>query len=81
VTADERARYRHAPALQRHLIDVLFVHRPKDGMNMRYMWALLASGLGHFEALTLNNPGHALHCEVRPPLPNTVRELNRLPRL
>ena len=49
-------------------------------MNMRHKWALLASGVGHFEALTQSKPSPALHCEVRPPVPNTVRELNRIPR-
>jgi hypothetical protein len=48
VTADERARYHHAPSLQGHPIDALFVHRPNDGMNMRWASALLSLSGGSY---------------------------------
>lgn len=80
VTADENARHEHAPALKTHLIDVLFLHRPKGGMNMRYTLSLLGCAIGHFEAKTLAHPGFALHCQISPPLPDHIKELDRLPR-
>lgn len=81
VTADEEARFEHAPALRKHLIDVLFVRRPpKKGMNMRYMTALIAPAIGHFEARTLSEPNYALHCRIGPSVPDQIKEIERIIR-
>jgi len=64
VTVDESARREHELALKTHLVSVLWVKRPREGMSTAYQFAILVTALLRFDMELDKYPGRAIHCGV-----------------
>ena len=64
ITADDSARREHELALKQHLVSVLWVKRPKEGMSTAYQFAVLVTALLRFDMELARDPSRAFHCGV-----------------
>lgn len=60
LTVDERARFRHAELTKQHLVSVVWITRPNDGLSVAYVHALLARALLKVDPEFAAHPDFAL---------------------